>query len=235
MNSRTCLSIVILALLSGGCSSMLIKNTKAPIRYQLTYKTAPINCSASFDKGLRVWNFTAISPYDQTQMVVEKPEGQTLSSNTYQWVANPGEMVAQSLLRDLSMGTMFTQVVSAEDPTNVKLDMTGRVFEFAWRRTGASSRAVLEVEISVSSTGANPAVVFRKSYNLKSPPFTEDSSETFAGAMSSLMGEFSRQLRQDLCTAASSEASARMSLRVEEGHSFGSNDETVFAVCHFKD
>lgn len=222
MNFRTYLSIIVLVLLSGGCSSMLIKNTKAPIRYQLTYKAAPVNCAASFDKGLRVWDFTAISPYDQTQMIVEEPDGQTLSSSTYQWVANPGEMVAQSLLRDLSTGSMFTQVVSANDPTNVKLEMTGRVFEFAWRRSGSSARAVLQVEISVSSSGASPSVLFRKSYNLESSPFTDDnSSETFAGAMSELVGELSRRLREDLCETASSNASA--------SKTFGAGKQSPFA------
>lgn len=221
MNSRSYFAIVVLVLFSGGCSSMLIKNTKAPIRYQLTYKAAPVNCTASFGKGLRVWDFSAISPYDQTQMIVEKPDGQTLFSGNYQWVANPGEMVAQSLLRDLSTGSMFTQVVSASDPANVKLDMTGRVFEFAWRRSGASARAVLQVEISVSSTAANPSVLFRKSYDLESSPFADDSSsETFAGAMSELVGELSRRLREDLCKTASSNSSTRMAPGVGEQSPF---------------
>ena len=209
MNYRSFCPIIAFVLLSSGCSSMLIKTTKAPIHYQLTYEAASTDCSGSFNNGLRVWDFTAISPYDQTQMVVEKPEGETLFSNNYQWVANPGKMVAQNLLRDLSRGKLFTQVVSANDPANVGLEMTGRIFAFAWRRTGTSSRAILEVAVSVSSTGANPEVLFRKTYSLETRSFDDDTSETFAGAMSALVGEFSHRLRKDLCATAASKGDAK--------------------------
>lgn len=202
---KTRLLFLICALLSLlGCSSLLVSKTEAPIYYQLSYEAPSVSCSHSFGKGLRIWNFTGFSPYDQTQMVVEKPNGQTLFSNKYQWVAEPGTMISQSLIRDLSAGSLFSRVVSGDDPSHVALEMSGRVFEFVWRRSDTSSRAALNIVVNLTEPGENARVLFRKTYRLQSPPFAEDTSQTFADAASDLVAEFSKELSQDLCKEATS-------------------------------
>jgi ABC-type uncharacterized transport system auxiliary subunit len=181
------------------CSSLLLSTTAPPVYYQLQYAPEEVECARGFDQGVRVWDFSTAHPFDRTDMVVVKGRGEVLYSSSYQWVANPGTMVAQDLLRDLTLGALFPQVVSGESPLTVPLELTGRVFVFGWEKSGPQARAVLQVEVSLTDTTAQK-VLFRRTYTLESQPFKEDTSSEFARAMDGLAGEFSGRLRRDLCS-----------------------------------
>ena len=202
MRRRRIFVIPALVLLIVGCSSMLFKKTPAPLYYQLTYTAKPVSCSASFHKGLRIWDFNGDNPYDQSQMVVEESDGKTLYSTEFQWVAEPGKLVAQSLLRDMSTSAIFPRVAGESEAGTYDMNLTGRVFQFVLKRSGESDRAVLQVTVSLSEKGTTPRVLLRKTYTLKSRALTNDDSAAFADAMSELMSEFSDHLREDLCAKA---------------------------------
>ena len=182
-----------------GCISFHLPKAAAPIYYQLDYRPTTPHCRQAFKKALRVWSFTSSSPYKGTQMVVQKPQGQVSYSSAFQWVAAPGILVSQSLLRDLNRSRLFPQVLSANNAGQAPLELSGHVFLFAWERTGAASRAALQVEVSLVDTAKPKRVIFRKEYDLRSQPFVEDSSSAFARAMSMLMAQFSEKFQQDLC------------------------------------
>lgn len=203
MFRRMCLILSVVVWLPG-CSSLIFSSTAPPVYYQLDYNPAAVSCAQSFGKAVRIWDFTTSSPYNQPNMVVVKPNGEVLYSSSYQWAATPGTMIAQSLLRDLSQQDLFSQVVSATSPSNTVLELTGHVFNFSWERSGATSRAILQVKVSLANTQSPRTVLFNKEYQLQSPPFEEDASAAFAGAMSSLVSDFSTKLRKDLCTIVSS-------------------------------
>jgi len=203
--SRWCF-VWLMAVWMAGCSSIFPRSAP-PVYYQLEYPPPVVHCRQAFTKGLRVWQFTSSSPYRRTEMVVLKPDGKVLFSSAFQWVANPGTMVAESLQHDLTAGRLFPQVVSANDPAAAPLELSGRVFVFAWERAGTVSRAALQVEVSLVDTEEPRQVVFRREYDLCSQPFADNSSHAFARAMSELMREFSARFQQDLCTAACSPSS----------------------------
>ena len=203
MRTRLIFVIPAIALVIMGCSSMLFKKTPAPLHYQLTYSTKPVSCRASFRKGLRIWDFSGVNPYDQSQMVVEESDGKTLYSSEFQWVAEPGTLVAQGLLRDMSSSAVFPQVVGESAPGTYEMNLTGRVFQFVLKRSDEGARAVLQVAVSLSEKGTPPRVLLRKTYTFKSLALTNDDSAAFADAMSGLMSEFSERLREDLCAKAS--------------------------------
>jgi ABC-type uncharacterized transport system auxiliary subunit len=184
-----------------GCVSFSLPKAAAPVYYQLDYQHTPVPCSRAFQKGVRVWKFTSSSPYGRTEMAVLNPEGKVQFSHSFQWVASPGTLVSQSLLRDLTLSPLFPQAVSANDPANVPLELSGHVFVFAWERTGSISRAALQVEVSLIDTEPPRRVIFRRSYDLKSGPMVENTSAAFAQAMSGLMQEFSQKFQQDLGAA----------------------------------
>lgn len=194
-----------LVLLSG-CSSMIVSSTPPPVYYQLDYQPVPINCGHSFKDSLRIWDFATSKPFDQPDMVVVKSSGQVLYSSSFQWAANPGTMIAQSLLRDLNRGSLFPQVVSGDSPTPTPLELTGHVFDCSWQRDGATSRAVLQVTVSLIHAQTPRKVLFRHTYNLHSSAFKQDDSAAFAKAMSQLVSDFSTQLRKDLCANLSKNA-----------------------------
>ncbi|MEJ2031941.1 MAG: ABC-type transport auxiliary lipoprotein family protein [Deltaproteobacteria bacterium] len=193
---------ILTAILVTGCGSLLTSKVPAPVYYQPEYQAAPVACKPSFNQGVRVWEFSAGSPYNHQEMVVLLPEGKVQFSSSYQWVATPGTMVAQQLARDLSAGDLFPMVVTGDNPLQVPLSLTGRVDLYAWKREGGQSRAVLKVEMSLVDTGAEQEVLFHRIYELQSKPFAKDDSAVFARAMGELMGRLSTRFRTDLCRKA---------------------------------
>jgi ABC-type uncharacterized transport system auxiliary subunit len=192
--------LVVAGMLVTSCSSILLSKSVPPDFYQLEYDPVAVSCPHAFDEGARVWTFTGSSPFDQTDMVVVKPSDRVVYSSSYQWVASPGTMIADSLFRDLSLGNLFPQVVSADSPTMVPLELTGHVFNFAWEQKESEAGAVLRVKLSLTRTGASPEVIYRKDYELRSRPFLEQDPAVFAKAMSSLVRQLSQEIQQDLCT-----------------------------------
>jgi ABC-type uncharacterized transport system auxiliary subunit len=186
-----------------GCVSFHIPTSAPPVYYQLDYEPPRVHCSGAFNQGLRVWRFTSSSPYGRSDMIVLEPNGQTQFSSSFQWVATPGTLVADSLMRDLSRSRLFPQVVSANDPATVPLELSGHVFVFALERHGKICRAALQVEMSLVDLGKPRRVILRREYDLRSPPFIENTSAVFAQAMGSLMRECSEKFQRDLCAARS--------------------------------
>jgi ABC-type uncharacterized transport system auxiliary subunit len=201
MNVRVSTLLLSIVVMATACSSLIVSSTAPPVYYQLQYTPAEVDCRAGFREGVRVWDFSTSSPFDRPDMIVLKENGEVFYSSSYQWVANPGTMVSQDLLRDLTLGTLFPQVVGGDSPLNVPLELTGRVFVFSWEKTGSEAKAALQIEMSLTHTEEPRKVIFRKEYDLKSKPFKEDTSTAFARAMSELVGEFSAKLRRDLCAS----------------------------------
>ena len=185
-----------------GCSSLLLPKSPPPVYYLLEYKSVGVKCAKSFTGGLRVWDFITSSPFDQSDMVVIDHEQKVSFSSSFQWIAHPGTMVAESLLRDLNEGSLFPQVISGDSPIDVSLALTGHVFTFAWMRQGSTARAMLEVEVGLSSTEAPGRLILHRTYQVKSEPFIENTAAAFAKAMSEIVGQFSQQLQGDLCNVA---------------------------------
>lgn len=205
MVQRICLILVCLLFLSS-CSSMIFSSTPPPVYYQLDYQPASIHCPHSFGKAVRIWNFTTSKPFDQPDMVVVKSTGQVLYSSSFQWAANPGTLIAQNLLRDLNRGSLFPQVVSGDSPTSTPLELTGHVFNCSWQTTGTTSRAVLQVAVSLLDTQAPRKVLFQHTYQLQSAALQQNDSAAFAKAMSQLVSKFSTQCRKDLCATLATKA-----------------------------
>jgi ABC-type uncharacterized transport system auxiliary subunit len=119
--------VFVVALLSlGGCSSLIFPSSSPPVYYQLDAAPTAVNCPNPFHKSIRLWKFGAASPYDRREMVVVQNGREVSISSAFQWVASPAAMLGNVLYRDLSMGGLFPQVVTANDPVNVPFDMTGR-------------------------------------------------------------------------------------------------------------
>ena len=215
------LTASILALLPLSCSSVL-PVSPAPIYYRLVYEPAPVPCDRSFPGGgVRVWRFTEASPFDRAEMTVLGPGEEVTFSSTNRWVSTPGRLVADSLIRDLTMGRTFPRVVSGEDPASVPYEITGRVFEFGWLEREGSGKAVLEVEVSLVRRSGTPEVIARRRYVVESEPFTQDAASAFAAAMSEAVGRFSREVRVDFCKAAA-ESSKPSSASASAGDRDGS-------------
>ena len=192
------LIISLAVVLASGCSSMLRPKAPETAFYRLEYKTVPVNCSESFAGGVSILAFTTAAPYDRNQMVVLTQDRQVIFSQNYQWVALPGTMLTNHIRNDLQADRLFSMGVQT-GLENTLWQLSGRVAEFACQRSGDSCEAILEVAVNLEKTGAGDKDGFQKTYRLKSAPFNKQNSALFASAMSKVVGQFSEQLRRDLC------------------------------------
>ncbi|MBE0597652.1 MAG: membrane integrity-associated transporter subunit PqiC [Desulfuromonadales bacterium] len=193
---------------AGGCGGLLPEPGPASVFYHLDYDPPPVDCLRSFGEGVRIREFSAASPYDRTEMTVLKPAGEVRFSGAYQWVAPPGRMVAESLGRDLSTGDLFSAVSMNGDPSFPPLELTGRIYTFAWEPNEGGERAVLTVGITLSGTVGGAEIHFNRIYRLGSPSQPGGKAPLFASAMSELVRDLSVRLQQDLCSLAQGEESA---------------------------
>jgi ABC-type uncharacterized transport system auxiliary subunit len=172
--------------------------------YQLQYTPQSVACPTSFPASIRMWPLEASPPYDQEAMVVLGDAARVRYSSQFSWVAQPGRLVANWLLRDISQSRLFASVMTASETFLNNYDLGGRLFTFSWEHRGDRWEAVLEAEITLveNRAGQPRRIVFRKSYRVASEPVPENGAEAFARAMSKVMGELSAQLQQDLCALA---------------------------------
>src|SRR5208337_3964454 len=90
-------------LLLSGCVGSLFSNSPAPDYYQIDYPYQPSSCSKPFSGAVQIWPFGATAPFDREQMIVTSPSRQIRFSSHYKWVSLAGNMVADNLMRDLSI------------------------------------------------------------------------------------------------------------------------------------
>lgn len=203
MSLKPQIAIILLALFpAAGCSSMIRPESPQPVFYQLEYQPVSLNCPRPFDGGVRVWTFTTAPPYGQNQMVVRAPDREVMFSRNYQWAALPGAMLAERIKSDLEGGGLFSGGVMEAGLGHVSWELSGRIDQFACRRTDKGCKAILAVDVSLENTKSGTKKIFQKEYRFESEPLNREDSSEFAAAMSRIARRFSEQLQRDLCTVA---------------------------------
>ncbi len=196
---RTLFSLAASVILLASCMGSL--GSSAPPRYfEVDYSPHTPPCAGSAATGsVRVWPFSASPPFDREEMIVLDSSHRVRLSPQYRWITNPGAMTADRLLRDLAKSSLFTGAVNSQSPFDTDLELGGHVFRFAWEEKDGSSRAVLDVEVSLWRDKLEPDILFRRQYHFASRPFEEGSPEGLAEAMGDLMRQLSSQVMEDLC------------------------------------
>lgn len=161
--------VVAVALALGGC--MGAGSAIQPVYYYtLDYAPAPHSFAKPLPWVLRVERFSASPPFN-SQRIIYADKG--LHRNAYahfQWVAQPGELLAYSLARDLRQTNAF-QAVWAPDggspPTHL---IAGWIEEFIEEDFVQPSRASVKMGISlIDVREADPVrrILFQKTFSAK--------------------------------------------------------------------
>ena len=131
-------------------------------------------------------------------MIATSPDLQVQFSSHYQWIAPAADMVANDLMRDLSIGKVFENVAPPGSSMPAAYGMSGQIYRFDLEKSGASSSALLDLEITLWREKPR-TLIFRKHFHYQSPPLTSNGPGEFAAAMSALVSRLSMDLRNDLC------------------------------------
>ncbi len=173
---------------------------KPPVYFELSYDSSAPSCTVARQEAMRIWPFSASAPYDREEMIILEPSRKVRFSPHFRWITSPGAMIADKLTRDLAGSGPFAQVTAAANASPLGVQMSGHVHEFAWEDLGnENQQARLDLQISIWSEEPERGVLFQKHYRLSSDRFRSGSAEQFAEAMSRLVAELSRRLRDDLC------------------------------------
>ena len=186
----------LLCLTSGCIGSFSASNP--PEYYQLDYALEPSECLKPFSGAVRIWPFSASAPFDHERMVIVTPSHAVRFSSTYKWISPPGNMLAEKLMRDLSLSRVFQDAVPVGSPMAAAYEMGGHVYQFALEENGSPPHAVLDLEISLWQEKPARVVLFRKHFHYQSPPLADSGPAEFAGAIAGLVSKLSLDLRKDL-------------------------------------
>ncbi len=194
---RSWVFILPLVVLSG-CLGSLFNQSVAPDYYQIDYPFQPLSCAKPFPGTVRIWPFNAPAPFDRDRMVMISHSFQVRPSSHYKWVNPAGNMIADNLMRDLSLGMVFENSVPVGNPMPAAYEISGQIYRFALVENSSTSHALLDMEISLVQQKPR-SVLFRKHFHYQSPPLTSTGPNEFAAAMAGLVSQLSADLRNDLC------------------------------------
>jgi ABC-type uncharacterized transport system auxiliary subunit len=194
----TLLLLILGTMLLSGCSGLFSKSV-APDYYQIDYPFQPSGCSEPLQGAVRIWPFNAAAPFDGEQMIMMSPSHQVRSSSHYKWISAAGNMIADNLMRDLSLGMVFEDTVPVGNPMPAAYEISGQIYRFALEENGPSPHALLDLEISLWQEKPARTVLFRKHFHYRSPPLSATGPNEFAAAMAGLVAQLSTDLRNDLC------------------------------------
>ena len=186
------------ALLTAACV-ILGGSTFPPMYYQIEYESPRIQCPIDNPVAVRVWPFSAAAPHGREEMVFAREGGAVSFSRQSLWVAPPGHMIADRLIKDLGVSPLFSRAMPASDPFLAPLNLGGRIHQCTWVESGSTGRARLEVQVDLWRDLPRRQVLFRKRYFFESEPVSNVRAEDFAGAVSQLASRFSQALQLDLC------------------------------------
>jgi ABC-type uncharacterized transport system auxiliary subunit len=94
-------------------------------------------------------------------MVIVTPSRTVRFPSTYKWVSLPGSMLADKLMRDLSLSHVFADAVPVGSPILAAYEMSGHIYRFALEENGSPPHAILDLEVSLWQEKPTRAILFR--------------------------------------------------------------------------
>ena len=190
---------VTLVLAFSGC--MRAPSAAKPVYYYtLDYSPAPRSFAKPVPWVLRVERFTASPPFN-SQRIIYADKG--LHRNAYahfQWVAQPGELLAYSLARDLRQTNAFQAVWAPDGASTPTHLVTGWVEEFTEEDFVQPSQASVKISISlIDVRDADPVrrILFQKTFSAKAP-CKESTPAALSVAMSGAVSKISTAMIEEI-------------------------------------
>jgi len=175
-------------------------------QYVLEYPPPAVQSLSPIDEGIRLDRFSVAQIFNNVKMVYRQKPTRYNDYAYHRWRANPGDMVGDSLLRDLRAAGIFKAVFSWRDMENTPFLLKGGVGEFYESDEKDGRKAILSVHITVidaKSRELTKQVIFQKNYRCEEP-VAEKTAQGFAQAMSLAVEKLSGQVIADIYSAVKS-------------------------------
>jgi cholesterol transport system auxiliary component len=169
-------------------------------QYALEYPPPSVQSLGPMDEVIRLERFSVAQIFNHVKMVYRQKPTHYNDYAYHRWRANPGDMVGDSLLRDLRAAGIFKSVFSWRDVGNMPFILKGGVGEFYESDEKDGRKAILSVHIiliDATSRELTKQIVFQKNYRCEEP-VTEKTVQGFALAMSRAVEKLSGQVITDI-------------------------------------
>ncbi len=189
--------LFVLAINNTSCLN-LRSQSKRISYYALDSRSPKVEGLSPLPFTLKILPFSSIKPYN-TRRIIYKEGRFNLDSYAYhRWIAPPGDMVSQIIIRDFRESGLFKAIISGNVPLPSSFYLEGTVEDFLHSGMKEEGRAILKVNIILfKKKGLNPDIIFQKTYSA-STPCPETMPEDIARAMSSSMEVISRDILMDI-------------------------------------
>lgn len=197
------LCILITALLCGACANFGKPAPKVDY-YTLEYvpparDDAPIQMPVC----IKIRRFKVSPLYNSNKIIYRDKAFARNEYHFHKWRANPGDIIAYFLKRDLQQSSLFKAVFGHEEEVSCDYLLEGTVDEFLELDHPDSWQAVLCITVALIKAGeadVGKRFIFQKTYRAQTP-CRQKNPKSLAEAMSLAMAQVSEQVTDDVVHA----------------------------------
>ncbi len=203
---RLCAIAALAAMLLGPGCVKLSQPAPAVRDYRLAYPVEPAERPV-LPLVLQILSFTVSAAYDSQGMLFRDGEHRLGRFRHDRWAANPGNLIADALARDLAADGSFRAVQTSRAPLVSDYKLSGEIEEFEEHAEGGRCFANLRLRLLVASLrpGSGDPVALRRAYEESEPSICGDGA-SLAAAMSTVMDRISTRIRADVYDAIAAHA-----------------------------
>jgi ABC-type uncharacterized transport system auxiliary subunit len=191
------IALTLIACSFGGKPSVMVEH------YALEYPPPAMQNLSPIDRVIGIDRFSVSQIFNNVKMIYRQKPTLYNDYAYHRWRANPGDMVGDSLLRDLRAAGVFKSVFSLREMENTPFILKGGVGEFYESEEADGRKAILSVHITLMDTTQKELtkqIIFQKNYRYEEP-LTEQTVQGSAQAMSRAVERVSGQVIADVYEA----------------------------------
>ncbi|MDP2643452.1 MAG: ABC-type transport auxiliary lipoprotein family protein [Desulfobacterales bacterium] len=197
--TKRILILLMFALSVSGCLGAK-QQSPAIVYYTLAYDPPAFTSLAPLPAVIQVQRFQVSPLYNSTKIVFQENQFERDAYNYHKWRANPGEIVAYFLARDMEQSSLFKAVFVFDRRFPASHLIQGLVEEFHELDSANSWHAALSLSVTLVAAGepdVSKSIVFQKRYPVKIP-CREKTLKALVESMSSAMRHVSEKIILDV-------------------------------------
>ncbi len=203
---KTALKISLVCIIAAcGCTACLLPRQQANTihHYTLEYDPPAARNLQPLAQALGVQPFTVAAVYNTRRIIYRDASFKREEYVYHAWRANPGDLAADFLRRDLQQSGLFQAVLPYGSAAPARFLIEGSVDEFLECETRDRWEAVLTATITLldgAAVDSSKKILFQKTYSARTA-CEHKNPRSFVAAMSSGMAGLSAQITRDVYDA----------------------------------
>jgi len=168
--------------------------------YTLEYTSPAIEGLTPLPVSIKVDRFSVAPAYNSNRIIYRDASFKRDEYFYHKWRANPGDMVADFMGRDIRNSGLFKAVLTHESGFPFSCVLEGSVNEFVEWDAPEGWKAVLSVTVTLMTANepdVSKRILFQKTYR-EEEPFTDKNPQGLAQAMSMAMRDISTSAIRDI-------------------------------------